>query len=384
MPTMKRLDRYLVREMIIPFLIGQGAVVLMLTGTVLYNNADIFLTAHIPVLGILKVAAYFIPYLVSLTMPVAMAIAASLLVSRLARDTEITVMRAAGISLRRIFLPLTMLGLALSIVDFYFGEQVVPWSNRKYEQTITELSRATNIFTPQSQQVIQSKDRKLTAYIEGLQLQPNSNKALLTNVMILRRDNGNSAPTVMLADTADYENGIWTLHDARIHTYGRRGLDDKFVIAKSMRIDFRLAEQTFMGIPMQLPLYSAAATRTWADLKETLGMQQEMVRKQRAAGNMTAKVDPNTLLEYHFKLSVPFSCLVFAIVCPPLALRFAKAGNFMGVLLSICLVFVYWNMLLAAKIIGTRFPELLPPIAAAWGQNVLFVMIGGWFLWRGE
>src|SRR5205807_4440443 len=39
---MKRLDRYLVREMFIPFLIGQCAVVLMLTGTVLYNNAATF------------------------------------------------------------------------------------------------------------------------------------------------------------------------------------------------------------------------------------------------------------------------------------------------------------------------------------------------------
>ena len=381
---MKRLDRYLVREMIIPFLIGQGAVVLMLTGTVLYNNADIFLTAHIPFLGILKVAFYFLPYLISLTMPVAMAIASSLLVSRLARDTEITVMRAAGISLRRIFMPLFALGFALSIADFYFGEQVVPWSNRQYEQTITDLSRSTNVFTPQSQQVIQSKDHKLTAYIEGLQLQPKSNKALLTNVMILKRDNGNSAPTVMLADTADYENGIWTLHDARIHTYGRRGLDDKFVLAKSMKVDFRLAEQTFMGIPMQLPLYSAAATRTWADLRDTLAQQQVMVNKQRAMGNLTAKVEPMTLLEYHFKLSVPFSCLVFAIVCPPLALRFARAGNFMGVLLSICLVFVYWNTLLAAKIIGSRFPDLLPPMVAAWGQNVIFVLIGSWFLWKGE
>src|SRR4051794_37386886 len=129
---MKRLDRYLIREMIVPFLIGQGAVVLMLTGTVLYNNADIFLQAHVPVMGVVKIAIYFLPYLVSLTMPVAMAIAASLLVSRLARDTEITVMRAAGISLKRIFLPIFGIGLALSFIDFYFGEKVVPWSNQQY------------------------------------------------------------------------------------------------------------------------------------------------------------------------------------------------------------------------------------------------------------
>src|SRR5437868_4906479 len=136
---MKRLDLYLVREMFVPFLIGQGAVVLMLTGTVLYNNADAFLNNEIPALAVVKIAFYFLPYLINLTMPVAMAIAASLTVSRLARDTEITVMRAAGISLKRIFLPLFFLGLLVSVADFYFGERVVPWANLQFERTMTSL-----------------------------------------------------------------------------------------------------------------------------------------------------------------------------------------------------------------------------------------------------
>jgi lipopolysaccharide export system permease protein len=67
---MKKLDRYLLREMIVPFLIGQGAVVLMLTGTVLYNNADSFLNYGIPASGVIKIALYFMPYLMNLTMPV--------------------------------------------------------------------------------------------------------------------------------------------------------------------------------------------------------------------------------------------------------------------------------------------------------------------------
>jgi lipopolysaccharide export LptBFGC system permease protein LptF len=381
---MKLLDRYLLREMVVPFMIGQGAVVLMLTGTVLYNNADIFLHAHIPVLGIAKIAFYFLPYLVSLTMPVAMAIAASLLVSRLTRDTEITVMRAAGVSLKRIFRPIFILGLVMSVADFYFGEKVVPWSNQQYERTISDLSRASNVFVPQSQQVVQSKDKRLTAYIENVQLLKATGKATLYNVMVIKREVGSSTPTIMFADSASYDNGIWTMHQAKVHEYSNHGLNDRFIAAKEVRIDFRLAEQTFMGIPLQLPLYSSAATKTWAELGAQLSQQQTMIEQQRKMGFKGGKLDAYTVLEYHFKLSVPFSCLVFAIVCPPLALRFARAGNFMGVLLSICLVFVYWNTLLAAKIIGSRFPEQISPIAAAWGQNVVFALIGVYFLWRGE
>src|SRR5437016_7300067 len=163
--------------MVVPFLIGQGAVVLMLTGTVLYNNADQFLNFHIPALGIVKVAFFFLPYLVNLTMPVAMAIAASLAVSRLARDSEITVMRAAGISLKRIFLPVFVVGLLVSIADFYFGERVVPWSTRAFERTMGDLSRSVGFLMPAQQQVVQSPDKKLTAYVGRITLKSSSNQA---------------------------------------------------------------------------------------------------------------------------------------------------------------------------------------------------------------
>jgi lipopolysaccharide export system permease protein len=370
---MKRLDRYLVREMFVPFLIGQGAVVLMLIGTVLYNNADTFLNARIPALGVAKIAFYFMPYLINLTMPVAVAIAASLMVSRLARDTEITVMRAAGISLKRIFLPVFVLGFLVSIGDFYFGEKVVPWATLQYEKTMSDLSRNIRMFVPQEQQVVQSGDKKYTAYIGRIQLERQSNRAKLFNVTILKGNLLDGLPSLILAGSADYDNGVWTLYDAKVIVYEAGGMRERFTRSKRVTINFQLAERSFNAIYLQLPLYSSAATRTFKELGEQLAMQRK------------AKfVDPRTLLEYHFKLSVPFSCLVFALACPPLALKFAKQGNFMGVLLSIILVFVYWNTLLAAKILGSKYPEVFPPIVAGWGQNILFAAIGLFVLWRGE
>src|ERR1019366_9089114 len=92
-----------------------------------------------------------------------------------------------------------------------------------------------------------------------------------------------------------------------------------------------------------------------------------------------SRVDPALLLDYHFKLSVPFSCLVMALCCPPIALRFGRGGGFMGTLLSICLVFVYWNTLLLSRILGTpgpSSPALLAAPVAAWSQNVIFVLLG--------
>jgi lipopolysaccharide export system permease protein len=300
------------------------------------------------------------------------AIATALTVSRLTRDTEITVMRSAGISLKRIFLPVFAAGLLLSFGDFWFGEHVVPWSILRYEQTMSEISRNIHFLVPQEGQAIQSPDRKYTVLIGRMEVERGSHQTKLYDVRIIANPTGVN-PIVMLSRTADYNDGIWTLHNANIHIYEQGGLREKYILAKEEVINFRLSEASFNTITLQLPLYSSAADMSFHDMGVNLARERK-----------NGWVNPHDLLEYNFKLSVPFSCLVFAIVCPPLALRFARAGNFMGVLLSIILVFVYWNTLLAARIIGTRYPGILPPFAAAWGQNVLFSGIGLFTLWREE
>ncbi len=378
---MTRLDRYMLREMVVPFLIGQSAVVLMLTGTVLYNNANTFLTYQIPALGVVKIAFFFLPYLVNLTMPVAMAVAASLTVSRLARDSEITAMRAAGISLKRIFLPVFAAGLAVSLLDFYFGEKVVPWSNRQYEQTMSSLSRSLKFLVPQAGQVVQSADKRYTAYVGRMELAGQGHVAHVHDVWFWTTSTpgagaGATVPTLIKADDGEYIDGLWILHHAKVHSYRNGGRDETFVYSDPVKINLRLAERTFNLIALNLPLYSPnseSSVSSWQDLGRRIAIERK-----------SGYVSPTDLLDYHFKLSVPFSCLVFALACPPLSLRFARAGSFMGVLLSIILVFVYWNTLLAAKIVGSTFPQSVPPYLAAWGQNVLFSLIGLFFLWRGE
>jgi lipopolysaccharide export system permease protein len=371
MPGMKLLDRYLAREMVVPFLIGQAAVVLMLTGTVLYNNADTFLSYNIPAIGVAKIALYFMPYLVGLTMPVATAIAISLTVSRLCRDSEITVFRAAGVSLKRSFAAAYAVGLALSLVAFVFGERVVPWANAQYERTMAELSRQVRFLAPKEGQVVQSADRRYTVYVGRMQV--SHGRTTFHDVTFLVRMPNNPIPNVIHAGAADYRDGRWTLRNARLHAYEDQGDRELFSRARTIELDFRLPEQMFNMIYLQLPLYSASATVSFRELAARIATQRR-----------SGYVSPQDLLDLHFKLSVPLSCMVFAIACPPLAMRFARAGGFMGVLLSIILVFVYWNTLLAAKIIGSRYPGVLPPAVAGWGQNVAFAAVGLWFLWRSE
>ncbi len=371
---LKLLDRYLVREMVVPFLIGQAAIVLMLIGTVLYNNAELFLANQVPVADVARLVLYFLPFLVHMTMPVAMAVAASLTISRLARDSEITVMRSAGVSLVRIFLPIFLVGLLVSAGDFYFGEYVVPASMARFNGVRAELPSHLKRLAPLTGQYIISADQSFALFVQSII--PQRGTILLHGIQIIASPkavySGETSPILITAKEGRYENGNWILDNAFVLNYS---LDGKtFTPGRAKRViqyipvDPQAFQSSFF---MQMPMGTMAnsATRSFVELRKQL-------QTERAQGIQ----DPYALLDYHFKLSVPFSCLVMALCCPPLALRFARGGGFMGVLLSICLVFVYWNTLLLARILGSPGPEgsapLLWPPVAAWSQNVLFVLLG--------
>jgi lipopolysaccharide export system permease protein len=239
---MKLLDRYILREMVVPFLIGQCAIVLMLTGTVLYNNANVLLQNQVPVVYVVRMVIFFLPFLVHMTMPVAMAVAASLAISRLGRDSEITVLRASGYSLRRIFRPIFLTGLLVSIADFYFGEYIVPPSVQRFDDVVAEMITHVPRLSPVSGQYIVSTDQSYVLYVKSMI--PKPGYIDLYGVQIVASPKiiygGDSAiPVVVDAEHGRFENGKWTLERPTIWGH-RPGAKEALELTPTKKTVFEL------------------------------------------------------------------------------------------------------------------------------------------------
>ena len=121
------LDRYILREIFRPFLIGLIAFTAMLAGTsILFNLVGDVVRNGIPwVLG-LEMFLLRIPAIVVPAFPMATVLAVLLALGRLAGDSEITALLAGGISIVRISRPVLIFGAVVSILTFVFNEWVVP------------------------------------------------------------------------------------------------------------------------------------------------------------------------------------------------------------------------------------------------------------------
>ena len=83
----------------------------------------------------------------------------------------------------------------------------------------------------------------------------------------------------------------------------------------------------------------------------------------------------NYEIEYYVKYSTPTMCLIFALVAPIFSIKFAKQGGFIGVLVSMFVVLLYFNAwVICTQIIGKN-PSVNPAIAA-WLPNILFLIAG--------
>lgn len=355
-------DRYVFGELILPFLIGTLAVLMMLVGNTLFAILPRMLQQNWPVTFVARICLLNIPTVLVLTLPVSTALAVSLATNRMARDNEFVIMRSAGTSLLRTFVPMFLFGLMMSAADLYVANNIQPWAFREQQNIEMFLDNL-----PESKVDIGRtfSAENYTISFNTAQKISNSKRRLNKIVIVTASPQplGPEFAEITTAEYADYEKGIWTIHNGVHHRYDKTGMtvfDAGFQTATlSLKIDFSNLYQPI-----------AAGNETLYSFSELT----ERANQARRLGNFRETLTYD--VERWFKLSLPAMCLVLSICSPPLGLRFARTGAFTGVLLSIITVFIAWNTLLLLKFVALG--GYLPPVVAAWATNALFIGLGLW------
>jgi LPS export ABC transporter permease LptG len=369
---MKRMDRYVLGEMVPPFIAGVMLIVVMLIGNTLFPLIEKIVKYGIPFKVIAKLVVFNIPTLIVLTLPAGTALSASWAVNRLARDSEITVIRMSGVSLRRLFMPIFIVGLLASITAFVVADRVVPRAQHEFQTTQNQMVGYALQSSPSiaANKVFTFDDYAF--HIREIQKDPSGdpNKLRLLGVTIFQNPTDGAFPTITTAQSATYNRDIWELQKVVVHHLAKDGSERFEVQAGTAALNLR--------VPL-IDIASTAIQHPDELSMEQLGQRMRALKSTGQDGNQDFR---EIAVNYYMKLSLPFVCLAFALCAPPLALRFARTGAYTGIFLSLIMVWVGWNTLLLAKFLGLG--GALNPILAAWAPDILFTVIGLYLLWRIE
>lgn len=357
---MKLLDRYVLRELIVPFLIGSVTLLLMFQANTLIAFMKQYASQNVPTLAIIQLLLYKTPEFLKFTLPSTMALASSLAMSRLARESELTAMRSAGASIRRVVVPIGVFGAVIAVGNFLIVDRLQPIAETKFKEVV---NKAVMLGTaPVFVQNIFFRAGRMNVFFGSAQRMQNG-ATMVRDVMLVEHMEAGKI-SIITAEEGTFDKGIWRFEKMILRVMKGDQLVS-FTTKKEGTIDQKITVEDIFST--QQP--SEFTTR---ELGKQIGIEKQ-------AGRQTRPLE----IEFHSRYALPFACLIMAIAGPGFAVRFGKSGGFIGILLAVMLMWAYYNLyVISTEILGKV--QWCPAFVSAWLANVLFAILGIWGLRRLE
>ncbi|UZJ38449.1 LptF/LptG family permease [Prosthecochloris sp. SCSIO W1103] len=425
---MKILYRYILKEHVGPFFFAFFTILFVFTLQFVTRFFDRFVGKGLEFFVVVELIVLQIAWMVVLAAPMAVLIATLVVFGNLTNSSEITVMRAGGLSLYRLIVPVLLAGVFLTIVMERFNNIVLPEANYQAKQLLRDITRAKPSFG----------------------LTENAFSGLVDGYSILVRETGDDAETlkgitiyetkeddektVITAErgsitfTSDYHYLILTLLDGQMHELREEDSEEyrittfdkhRYVFSSTgygfertdgneiRRGDRELSARQLYVVGQQFRERGSEAQKHISDAvlreQETINRQRDSVQPANASvtgytvekkalalqqvEKMLARIDREIdhmersrdmynkyMVEFHKKYALSFACTVFVLVGVPLGVLAKRGGFGVGAGLSLLFFVSYWSLLIMGEELSDR--SLLEPGIAMWIANVVMLLIG--------
>ena len=143
-----------------PFVFGLSAFTLIFAATEILNIGKLVSNEHAPIWAALLVFLWSLPGDVVLVIPMALLLGTLLAVQRLSGESEMTAMKAAGITFARMVAPLLAVGILMSFVTYLLQEGVVPYANGQLSGDRVRRYQARQRVQPRSDRLGSASGRR--------------------------------------------------------------------------------------------------------------------------------------------------------------------------------------------------------------------------------
>ncbi len=138
---MRLLHRYILAQLVAPFLFALSALTSIMLLNQVARRFGRLVGKGLPWSVIVEVFALSIPFIVAMTLPMAILLAVLYTFTHLAADNEITAMRASGISVGQLVRPVVVTGVLLAAANFVLVDQYLPKTNARLRTLLIDISR---------------------------------------------------------------------------------------------------------------------------------------------------------------------------------------------------------------------------------------------------
>ncbi len=296
---------------------------------------------------------YFILEVLSLTLPISVLMGTLITFGILAKNNEVTALKANGVSLYRVTLPIVAIAGFMCVLSYLLLDFVLPYSNQKVDALENQIKGRVTVqsFSVQQKQWLWGKGRYLFNFM------PMDRSArTLTQVQVFEFDEKDFRVTRRtFAEEARFDGVGWVFVSGWMRSFGDDGSASYSPIINPIRLHYP-----------ERPEYFSADVKSPVEM--TYGQLRTYIRNLESAGYATDELR----VELYKKTSWPFVSIVMALIALPFSFKIGRRGALYGVGVALFLAFLYWTVFG----IFTQFGAVgnLPAILSAWSANILFAI----------
>ena len=424
------ISRYIIKELILPFIYSLMIIAFMLFINFFLRAIDRFLGKGLSALTIFEYLFLNLAWIVALAVPMAVLIATLMAFGRMSEDNEINAMRASGISFMSILKPALIFGLTICLSLTYFNNYILPEMNfyarllqgdihkkrpgldiepghfinsiPDYSMIIRKdnngLMEDVRIFSKENQE-IQTSIYSLTGELEMLddaivlmlydgeihELDLNDYKSYrrinfkehkiiipADDMMLARRDTSNRSDREMTVPMMLDKKANYNKRSDRVKN--RIGRAFNKVIGDSLvpisLDDALLKMDNYRAEMLHDNLTSVEQRRQERKLKS---LERQMNNEYRLIQNYQ-KSQNKYAVEIHKKFSLPIACILFVLVGAPLGTLTRKGGFIVAISMGFGFFLIYYIFLIGGEELADR--NRVSPFVGMWAPNFLLLITG--------
>lgn len=356
---MKIIDRYVLTQYSKSFCLALGCFALIVLVSQFFDKIDTFLNYKTPVTKILVYLFYLLPFWIVQVMPIATLLATLFTLSNFSRHNELTAMKASGISIYRVILPLLLFSVTLSLITFTFNENLAsPLTYKaklfekhkiRHEQGLDYLKRENVIYFGQNRRIYNIR------FFDG-------ENSTMQDIRIDELDTNNNLLRQFVARAGLWQENHWHFTDGIIREFDSTG-------------ENIVREKKFAKIDQVWP-------ETPADFQREAKKSEEM--DYRELKQYIARLRKNGLgankeqVELNLKFAYPFANIVIMLLGIPFALWTKQANKVVNFGVGIVISFIFWGAIEIGHALGEN--KVFTPVMAAWLANFVFGSLALWLL----
>jgi lipopolysaccharide export system permease protein len=346
---MKILDRYLIVEFSRNLLFIAACFISLFLIIDFFEKTRMFLSNHATFQQMAAHFLYRIPMIFSQTLPAAVLLASLIVCGYLSRHNEITAMKANGISLYRLSLPVLLISAAVCILVFFLSEWVTPYTNERAEHIrLIEVQKQKSLGGFKQDQIWYRGQKGIYNFrlfdVQSSTIRGITIYYLDQEMNLLRR---------LDAERGEWKEGRWILHNVLITRFPGGEFPTMTKVASQV-VDIPETPDDFKVVQKDVE------TMGYAELKR-------YIQKLQAEGYDATRY----IVDLHGKIAFSLVSLILAVIGITFSLHSERSGGIaQGIGAGLLIGFSYWLVFAFGMSLGRS--GTLPPIIAAWFGNILF------------